>query len=226
MSVPKQLIETRIYETTRTYDTLKCLCYEAIEHGFTSVQVFPNMVAACHEWLAGSDVKINALISYPHGGFTIEQKVSEALDAVGNGASMVEVLVNTRQIKSNNFSYILREMQAVKAAVGSDISVKFNIEIECLTDAEARETALKAVEAGIDWLATSSGLYHTLDENKQDVPLITTVHEITLLKDVVGDNVKIQAEGNIADAAIAVKLLEAGADLISSEHALCLLGDE
>ena len=221
--VPSKQIESRIFETTKSYDTLKCLCYEAKELGFASVQVFPCMVAMTRKALEGSDIAINALISYPHGGFSIDQKAAEAKEVTKLGAGMVEVSVNTREIKSHNYEYVYREMVAVKNAVCDGTIVKFNIEIESLTDEEAVETCKMAVKAGIDCIATSTGLYHTLDAQKNDVPLVTSVHEVMLLKTVLEGKVSIQAEGNIADSAVAEKLYRAGADTISSEFAAQLM---
>lgn len=213
-------IETRIYETTKTYDSVTNLCYEAKEFGFASVQVFPCMIHICRDVTGSTDIAINAVIAYPHGGFSIEQKAAEAKDAVAKGAREVEVVLNTREAKSGNFEYIYREMQAVKAAVGSAV-VKCNMEIESLTDEEARRVCEQAARAGVEYIVTSTGLYHTLDANKNDVPLVTTVHEIALLKEALaGSSVKIQAEGNIADAKTAIALIEAGADRISTEHAV------
>ena len=212
-------IESRIYETTKTYDSVYYLCHEAKEKGFSSIQVFPCMIAQCKQLLDGSTVMINSLISYPHGGFSIDQKAAEAKEASEYGAAMVEVVVNTREIKSHNYDYIFNEMDAVKRAVGKEIFVKFNIEIESLTDEEAVETCKMAIKANIDFISTSTGLYHTLDDNKNDVPLVTTEHEIVLLKSTLGNSVKIQAEGNISDNETANKLLLAGADIISTEYA-------
>ena len=214
-----KVIETRIYETTRNYDALRCLCYEAKEYGFGAIQVFPCMIELTRETLKGADTVIDALIAYPHGGFTIEQKAAEAAEAVRRGAGMVEVLINTREIKSGNYDYIYREMDAVKKAVGKDIHVAFNIEIESLTDDEAIETCKMAVKAGIDGIATSTGLYHTLDANKQDVPLVASAREVAMLKKALGDTVAVKAVGNITTAAIAQELLSAGADMVSSEFA-------
>lgn len=218
--IPYNKIETRIYETIKTYDSVKCLCYEAKEFGFASVQVFPCMIELCKQILDGTDVKLNAVISYPHGGFSIDQKAAEAAECARRGAHLVEVVINAREIKSHNYDYILREMEAVKQAVPADTIVKFNIEIESLTDEEAVETCKMAVKAGIDYIVTSTGLYHTLDANKNDVPLVTSVHEVSLLKNALEGKVKVQAEGYISDGETAQKLLDAGADIISTEYAV------
>ena len=218
--IPYNKIETRIYETTKTYDSVKCLCYEAKEFGFASVQIFPCMIELCKQILDDTDVKLNAVISYPHGGFSIDQKAAEAAEAIRRGAHMVEVVINAREIKSHNYDYIYREMEAVRKAVPADAIVKFNIEIESLTDEEAVETCKMAVKAGIDYIVTSTGLYHTLDANKNDVPLVTSVREVSLLKGALEGKVKVQAEGYISDGETAQKLLDAGADIISTEYAV------
>jgi len=216
-------VEVRIYETPKNYDSVKCLCYEAKTLGVGSVQIFPCMIEICKEILRDCDVVLNALISYPHGGFTVRQKAAEAREAVEKGASMVEVVVNTREIKSRNYDYIYEEMKTVKEALPVETTVKFNIEMECLTDEEIIETAKIAVRAGIDCLSTSTGLYHALDENKNDIPLVISPRDIELLKATVGDKVKIQAEGYISTAELAEDLIQAGADIISTEYTSVLM---
>lgn len=217
-------MESRIYETTRTYEAVQNLCYEAMRFGFASIQVFPNMIQRCLETLDGGDVAVNALISYPHGGLSIGQKAAEALDAARRGAREVEVVMNTREAKSGDFDYLKREMGAVKEAVGPDVTVKFNIEIEYLSEEEILATCRAAVGAGIDYLCTSTGLYHALDAQKRDVPLTADPKEVALLcKALAGSGVKVQAEGYISNGALARSLIEAGAARISSEYAVQVL---
>lgn len=213
-----KFVESRIYETPKSDDSVKCLCYEAEALGVCSIQIFPCMISLCREMLKNSDVKISAVISYPHGGFTIEQKAAEAKEAVELGADSVEVVVNTREIKSHNYEYIYQEMAAVRQALPKEKTVKFNIEMECLTDEEAAETAKMAVKAGIDYICTSTGLYHALDENRNDVPLIASPEEVKLLKEAANGKIKVQSEGYISTAEIAERLIEAGADMISTEY--------
>jgi hypothetical protein len=88
-----------------------------------------------------------------------------------------------------------------------------------LTDEEATETCKAAARAGVDYIVTSTGLYNTLDENKNDVPLYANEKDIKLIRAAVADRVKIQAQGYIASAALAQKLLDAGADRIATEYA-------
>ena len=216
-------IESRIFDININYQTVTNLCYEAIRFGFYSVQVFPSQVEMCKEVLEESQVKINALISYPHGGFTPEQKAMEALDAIERGADEVEVVMNTREAKSQNFDFIENEMKtvvdAVKGKGSKDVTIKFIIEIECLTFDEIAETCKKAKLAEIDYIVTSTGLYSSLDKERNDVPLHADPLEVAFIKSLVRDNVKIQAQGYIKNYSHAVSLLGAGADRIATEHA-------
>ncbi len=211
--------QSRIFDININYQTVTNLCYEAERYGFRTVQVFPCMIEMCAETLTSPDVKINALVSYPHGGFSIEQKAAEAADAVSRGAHEVEVVMNAREAKSENFDYIEREMQAVVDAVAGRAAVKFIIEIEVLTDEEVAGVCAAAIKAGIDCIVTSTGLYNTLDENKNDVPLYANVKDVKLLKSLLSSKVAVEAQGYIHTARLAQELLEAGADGISTEQA-------
>lgn len=209
-------LESRILSTDVDYPNVTNLCYEAKEYGIPTVTVFPNMVDMCRETLKDAPVKICALISYPHGGFSPQQKADECANAALHGASEMEVVGNTRETKSHSRAYLVDEMRLVKETVGRDVAVKFIIEIEMLSDEEAKLACEAAAEAGIDWIVTSTGEYCTLDENRNDKMLVPTTHEIELVKKMVGHRVKVQAEGNIVDVETALALLAAGADRIST----------
>lgn len=209
-------LESRILSTDVDYPNITNLCYEAKEYGIQTVTVFPNMLDMCRKVIGHASVALCALSSYPHGGMSTEQKVRECINAVAYGAKEVEVVGNTRETKSFSYDYIRNEMQKVKEAVGKDILVKFIIEIEYLSDEEAVLACKAAMEAGIDYIVTSTGEYCTLDEKNNDVMLIPTEKEVRLIRDTVRDTVHIQAEGNIVDTKTALALLKAGADRIST----------
>jgi len=213
-------LESRIFDINIDYPNVTNLCYEAERFNIGSIQVFPCMVEMCRQTLKDdTEVKINALVSYPHGGFTPEQKAFEAANAVSKGATGVEAVINTREVKSHYYDYAYNEMKAVKDAVGENIEVKFVIEIEFLTDEEVEGVCKAACMTGIDYITTSTGLYNTLDKNKNDVPLVTTVKEIQLLKKFLKGEVKIQAQGYIDSIELARELIKAGADSVATKKA-------
>ncbi len=210
------MLENRLLSTDVDYPNITNACYEAREYGMAAVTVFPAMVAMCKETLKDAPVNICALVSYPHGGFTPEQKAGEALEAVELGAREIESVGNTREAKSLRKDFLIRDMKTVKEAVGDTAQVKFIIEIESLSDEEVICVCQAAIAAKIDWIVTSTGEYCVLDENKNDVMLVPTVREVALIKSVVGDDIRIQAEGNIVNLETALSLIDAGAERISS----------
>ncbi|MTQ96870.1 deoxyribose-phosphate aldolase [Pseudoflavonifractor sp. BIOML-A6] len=208
----------RIFDADLRYACVTNLCYEAMYKGMHGVQVFPNMVPLCRKTLAGSGVKLGAVVTYPHGIFPPELKVFEAKDLVAAGADELVVAMNTIDLRSGRPEAVREEMAALRAAVPNTV-VKFIIETEFMPDDCIVKAAELAVECGIDGLVTSTGLYNKLDAQKNDLPIQTTPEEVTLIKGVVGDRVSVQAQGNIATVAHARALLAAGADFLSSRFA-------
>jgi deoxyribose-phosphate aldolase len=214
-----KVMENRIFDMDFNYATVSNLCYEAKEFNMAAVQVFPTMINMCKEVLEGSDVKIAIGISYPHGGLSPQQKVFEIKDAIAKGANEVEICFNSRETLSENYDFVLDEFKTVIAAVPKGITSKIMIETEWLKDDMIAKVTELVLEAGADYIITSTGLWFELDKNKNDVGIKTTVKEIKLIKSIVKDKVKIQAQGNIDSAKLAIDLLNAGADRISTRFA-------
>ena len=216
-------IQSRIYETPVTYGDVRCLCYDAIRYGFESVQVFPCMVGMCKKVLDDSKVKIDALINYPHGGWLTEQKIDEALEAVELGAEIIEVTGNIRAVKRHDFEYVFNEMNTIRKALPKDIELRYIIEIEYLTDEELEQTIECAVKAGVDCISTSTGLYHSLDKNRNDVEIVASPEDVKRIKEISAGKLKVQSVGFVNSSDVALRLLEAGADIVSSEKAVSLV---
>ena len=156
-------LENRIFEMDVHYSRITNLCYEAKEYGFLSVQVFPGMLWLCEPVLRDSQVEVCAMLSYPHGGMTIPQKVAESLDAVAKGATHLMVTMDGRQFQSGKYDYTESEMRTVKQA-NPDKFVKFILETEYLKDDQMKKACEIAIRAGIDGIVTSTWLYNALDE--------------------------------------------------------------
>lgn len=215
-------LESRILSTCLNYSTIQCACYEAKEFGFAAVTVFPNMIEMCSEILNGTQVKLNALLSYPHGGMTIAQKADEAIDAAGRGAQGVQFVINTREVLSGNWDYIYEEMRTIKEAVPKNVLVKAVFECEYYSDDAIIHTCGAAERAGIDWIVTSTGEYCFIDENKQDIPIVTSMNDVDLILRTVGKTINVQAEGNIDHLDLAISYLEKGVNRVSSSKAAAL----
>lgn len=212
-------IINRIYDADVNYKNVSNVCYEAKEYGFIGVEVFPNMIELAKKTINGANINICATITYPHGTFTAEQKSFEIQDAISAGADEVEVCINNLNVRSENWELVEKEMRVIRES-SKDKSVSIIIETEYLIDAHIVRCCEIAKKHKIDCIITSTGLYSTLDDNKNDVPIQTTVEEVKLIKGVVGNTVKIRAQGNIDSYQMAKELIDAGADMIGTRFAV------
>jgi len=212
----------RILETYYDYANVSNLVYESLDFEFECIQVFPNMIQKAKEVLRGKQMEICAVISYPHGTFLPEQKAFEIEDAINEGATQVEFVIHTINVRSGNWEKVRDEFKACRKAAG-DCIVKAIIECEWLTDDMIAKVCEIAAEEKIDRISTSIGVYTRPDENKNDVLIGVEPEDVKKIKAVVGDKVKIVAQGNVDSVEKCEALLSAGADYISSEFAADIL---
>jgi len=212
-------IINRIHNSDILYSNVTNLCYESIVNGFYGIEVFPNMVELCGKIIKDTDVKILALISYPHGTFLPEQKKYEITDALSAGAHSVNVCINCLNARSGEWNFVREEMRQAREAAAGKI-LNYIIEMEYLTDEQISKCCEAALEAKVDGIITSTGLYNTLDKDKNDVPIWITENDVKKIKSAVGDNVKIIAQGYIRRKEKAESLIKAGADYIGIENAI------
>lgn len=217
-------LESRIYIADINYDTIRCLCYDAREWGFASVQVWPNMMHLCDPILKGSNIKIAALNSWSYSGFTSEQMAFEAANSVEHGAGIVEAMINLSWLKSGMIEQVEKDVQAVRCALPNSI-LKFVVQVEYLNEKELKGVCEILVRNNVDYIITSTGYYVKLDENRQDVPILATVDDVKMIRAFTGTDIKIQAQGNILEVDHALKLLEAGADIVGTRCAVKICED-
>ena len=131
------------------------LCREAMEYHFASVCVNPGYVKQCAETLKDSSVNVCTVIGFPLGATTTESKAFEAKNAVENGADEVDMVVNVGKIKSGDWDFVKKDIEAVVQAAGGHL-VKVIIETCLLTDDEKVKACLAAKEAGADFVNTDA----------------------------------------------------------------------
>ena len=127
-----------------------------MEYHFASVCVNPGYVKQCAETLKDSSVNVCTVIGFPLGATTTESKAFEAKNAVENGADEVDMVVNVGKIKSGDWDFVKKDIEAVVQAAGGHL-VKVIIETCLLTDDEKVKACLAAKEAGADFVKTSTG---------------------------------------------------------------------
>ncbi|MGQ7278122.1 MULTISPECIES: deoxyribose-phosphate aldolase [Brevibacillus] len=188
------------------------LCAEAKEHNFASVCVNPFWVKRCAELLKGTDVKVCTVIGFPLGASTPAVKAAETRDAIANGATEVDMVLNIGALKSGDLDLVKADVKAVKEAAGS-VLVKVILETGLLTDEEKVTACKLCVEAGADYVKTSTGFGHGG----------ATVEDVALMRKTVGPNVGVKASGGVRDRAAALAMIEAGASRIGTSSGVAIV---
>lgn len=177
----------KAFATDKDFETL---CAEAAENHFAMVAINSAPVALCKKLLAGSGVHVGAAISFPLGQTTIETKVFETENAMENGADEIDYVLNVGQLKQGNLAYIQDEMERMVAVCRKHGVLSKVIFENCyLTKEEIKAAALIAKEVEPDFIKTSTG-FGTGG---------ATVEDVRLMKETVGEKVKVKAAGGIRD---------------------------
>ena len=208
MGLNKYIDHTILKATASSSDVQK-LCEEAIEHEFYSVCVNGCYVADAKQLLQGTDVKVAAVVGFPLGAMTTAAKVFEAKEAVENGASEIDMVINVAKLKDGEFDYVENEIRLIKEVIGDNV-LKVIIETCYLTDEEKVKACELSLVAKADFVKTSTG-FGTGGATYEDVKL---------MKSVVGDNAKVKASGGVRDKETAQKYVNLGAERLGTSSGI------
>jgi len=197
-------------EATRA-DVLR-LCHEAKHYGFGVIFIPPCYAAEALEAVAGSAVRVGIPIGFPLGGHATSVKVAEAVEGVKQGARVLDMVINVSRLKSGDHDAVRQDIAEVVQAT-PDAEHKVILETCYLSDEEKRVACRLAVEAGVDYVKTSTGFGAGG----------ATVADVRLLKASVGGRAKVKASGGIRDWKTTREMLEAGADRIGTSASLKIM---
>ncbi len=199
------------------------LCQEAKRYHFASVCVNPVYVSAAADELAGSDVKVCTVVGFPLGATTTKDKISEAKNAIANGADEIDMVINIGAAKDGRFSEvgtdIMGVVNACKAAgqkINKNIIVKTIIETCLLDDNAIINSCLCAKKAGADFVKTSTGFANPKGIDGMPLPNGASESHVKLMRKTVGDDMGVKASGGIRSARTLITMLEAGASRIGT----------
>ena len=190
-------------------DVVKRFCDEAREYKAAAVCVNPIHVSFVREQLKGSGIKTCVVIGFPLGANTPAVKAFEAADAVKNGADELDMVINVGALRDGNTALVLEDIRGVVAAADGR-PVKVIIETCYLTDDEKRTACELSRKAGASYVKTSSG-FGTRG---------ASVEDIRLMRDVVGDSMKIKASTDINTHEDAKRMVDAGAVRLGTSRLL------
>jgi deoxyribose-phosphate aldolase len=206
------MIDHTILKAVATTSEIIQYCNDAKEYGFASVCINPCHVGLAAGELKSTNVKVCTVIGFPLGANTSEIKALEAKKAVEDGAGEVDMVINVGALKEGNRQYVENEIRAVvKASKGA--LVKVIIETCYLTDEEKEAACTLAINAGADFVKTSTG-FGTGGAVAPD---------IALMRKTVKENKGVKASGGIRSLESACSMLEAGANRLGTSSGIAIL---
>lgn len=207
-------VDHTLLTQTATWEEIKRICDEAMEYETASICIPPSFVKEAGDYMQGK-IGVCTVIGFPNGYMTTAVKKFETEDAIKNGASEVDMVINIGWLKDKKYDLIGEEIKALKAVCGDKI-LKVIIETCLLTDEEKIKMCELVTKAGADYIKTSTG-FSTGGATFADVELFAK-H--------VGKNVKIKAAGGISSMADAEKFLSLGADRLGTSRIIKLVKNE
>lgn len=188
------------------------VCREAIDYRFSVVFVPPSYLAEAVAAVEGHSIRIGAPVGFPLGGHATKTKVTEAIEAVERGATVLDMVLNISWLKSGDYDGVRQDIaEVVQATPNSEHKVI--LETCYLTDQEKMTACRLVVEVGADYVKTSTGFG----------PSGATIDDVRLLKTAVAGRAKVKASGGIRDWKTTLAMLEAGADRIGTSAGVSIV---
>ncbi|AEJ23720.1 deoxyribose-phosphate aldolase [Weissella koreensis] len=200
-----------------TKKEIQAIIDEAKEYDFASICVNPYWVAYGAEKLKDTTVNVCTVIGFPLGANTTAVKVAETIDAIENGATEVDMVINIGELKGGNDAMVTDEIaQLAKAAHDRGAILKVIIETALLTEKEIIRASEATVKGGADFVKTSTG-FSTAGAKLKDVKL---------MRETVGPNFGVKASGGIHSRQEADDMILAGATRLGVSASVAIMNDE
>ena len=173
------------------------LAAEAAELGAFSICVSPSRLPV----QVAEGLAVCTVVGFPSGAHAWTVKAAEAGDAVGKGATEVDMVIDLGSALAGDWGAVEADVAAVRAACGPAL-LKVIVESAALTPEQLAEACRRSEEGGAQYVKTSTGFHPTGG---------ASVEAVRLMRETVGDRLGVKASGGIRDTAAALAMLEAGA---------------
>ncbi|MBT8303056.1 MAG: deoxyribose-phosphate aldolase [Bacteroidia bacterium] len=198
-------IDYTLLSATATPSDIKKLCTDANTHDFHAVCVNGHYTGLANIALSNSKVKVASVIGFPLGAMSTKSKLYEAQECISDGADEIDMVMNIGVFKSKDYKFVRNEIEMIKKAIGMN-TLKVIVET-CYLNNEELETACEIVmDSGADFIKTSTG-FGTAG---------ATLEDVVIIKEMVGDKLKIKASGGIKNAETAKKYIDLGVSRIGT----------
>ena len=196
---------------------IKKICDEAMHYQFAAVCIPPTLVAYTKRLLQESDIKIATVVGFPFGYSVASAKISEAMQAIDDGADELDVVINLISLKNGDWRSLENEMKEISGLIhGRSRIIKVIIESGALTDDEIVSCCSMYGRMSVDFLKTSTGYFEKG----------ATIEVVRLMRQHLPANVRIKASGGIRNYAFARQLIEAGASRLGCSSSVVIVEEE
>ena len=197
-----------------TDEQIKKLCEEAKNYNFASVCVNPGYIKLCASLLEGTGVDVCTVVGFPLGATSTESKVFETKQAVKDGATEIDMVINVSRLKEHDDEYVLNEIRAIRRACKGR-TLKVIIETCLLTEEEKVRACKLSKKAKATFVKTSTG-FSTGG---------ATVADIKLMRKTVGKKMGVKASGGVRTAEDFLAMVKAGATRIGASAGIAIMQD-
>jgi len=209
-----KFIDHTVLKPDSTESDVEKVCAEARQHGFASVCILPWHVHRAWEELAGTDVAVCTVVGFPLGATVTSMKVAEALAAMEQGATEIDMVAAITALKSKRYDDVFKDIRAVTEAVHERGGIVKVIIETCLLDQDEKKRMCAAVtQAGADFIKTSTG-FSTGG---------ATIADVRFLREHVGPAVRVKASGGIRDKETALAMIDAGASRLGTSSGVLIV---
>ncbi|MDT3427618.1 deoxyribose-phosphate aldolase [Paenibacillus forsythiae] len=216
INLNRMIDHTLLKADARKEDIVK-LAEEAKSYKFASVCVNPAWVSVAYDVLRDTpEVKVCTVIGFPLGASTTETKAFETVNAIRNGAEEIDMVINIGALKDGNDERVKRDISVVVEEARGKALTKVIIETCLLTEEEKIRACKLSVEAGADYVKTSTG-FSTGGATKED---------IALMRSVVGPDIGVKASGGVRSVEDALVMVGAGATRIGTSGGVAIAKGE
>lgn len=208
-------IDHSLLKPELTEDDVAAGCELARRYNVASVCVKPCHVTLAARLLAGSDVRVGTVVSFPHGNSTTATKAFEAQEAVANGAEELDMVINIGALRSGHDDLVRDDIRAVVEAAGDKAIVKVILENHHLTDEEKVRACHLAEEAGAHYVKTSTGF----------APTGATIENLKLMRASVSPHIGVKAAHGVRSLDAALEVIAVGATRFGATQTERILED-
>lgn len=224
------MIDHTLLAPTAGTGDIEELCAQAASYHFASVCVNPCFVSVAKKALDGTDVHVCTVISFPLGADATEAKAYEAQCAIRDGADEIDMVMNIGAALGGMFSAVEEDIRAVASAcreagigAGRKVILKVILETCFLDDKAIEKCCICAVNAGADFVKTSTGFSAPKGSDGNLLPNGASVHHVELMRRTVGASIGVKASGGIRSACAAARMIIAGANRIGTSSGIQII---